>query len=343
METLNPNDLHLQLFAEENPISFDTILNYRKKIIFGIEELKQSENSTITAQDVKIIYQDNSKLYDLVISFLNDSEAQSKQTYKLIIPNGYQSLTIYGRISREYNIAIELEDRKDKLFVLNLHTFVTNGMAKTTTIKTNSECLLTINAYGEKVIIKGANGSSSGESGQNAIEAYDLEINNYTEDIFSIIGGNGVNGANGVTSEMNKNTECWQRKGKDGGAGGIAIVGHNIYFGANAFIISVTGGNGGNGGKGGEATGKFELYPSHNHMALFSGGDGGAGGNGGDAIRYSNYVTSQYQVKLTGGSAGAGGKKGNPNKSCWLYNNGPWFGTNGKNGIDGKTMNKVEE
>ncbi len=351
LDTINPNDLKLQLFDGDDSISFDSFLNYRKKVIFGIEELFSNENSKKTNQNVEIKYQEDSSLYDLVISFLNDSEEQSNQIFKLIIPNGYQSLTIYGRTVREYNIAIDIEDRKDSPFSLNLHTFVTKGLAKTATIKTNSECKLTINAYGDKVIIKGANGVNQGEEGCNAIEVYDLVLNSYTEN-FSIQGGNGIAGANGYNSEVNQDVYCWNRSAYNGGSGGTAIICHNIVF--KSAKINVAGGNGANGGKGGTPQGSHPLIGTYfwdknvfghvvkDHlMEIYSGGNGGNGGNGGDAIRYSGEGKNIFSAILVGGFAGQGGSKGNANGSNNYYHDGPWFGEDGKPGQDGKEINKV--
>lgn len=338
INSINPNDLHLQLFENEKNINYNNFSDYRKNIIIGVEELTNNKNHTVSGQTITIPYEEN--LYNLVISFLNDDLNQADTSLKLVIPAEYRSLTIYGRPLRKYNIAIELESRKNSQFNLNLINFETNGLANTTTIKTNDECELIINAYGEKAIIRGADSKEQGVEGCKAIETYNLQLNNYADN-FIIIGGKGVNGAQGTSTKASKNGEEYKttRAGKSGTNGATAISCYSLKINSdNSSNIKIQAGDGGNGGNGGNCLSGGESMTSDLYNRL-SGGNGGDAGSGGNAIEYrENIVLSS--ATIISGKAGTIGFHGAHDET------NPWYkpskkGAAGKDGTPGKDGKEI--
>ncbi|MDE7161511.1 MAG: hypothetical protein K2N65_01985, partial [Anaeroplasmataceae bacterium] len=222
-------------------------------------------------------------------------------------------------------------NNKDLKLLLNNYNSVGNG-GPIITSPTGSHL---------KIFVEGDQSQLSLEStiGYTSIQAYDLT---FFSDIakLTIIGGKGRNGQNGLTSAVNKNTECWSRKGDDGENGYAGITCHNVTF--NSSNITIKGGSGGRGGDGGVATGNGWSMISNNHMAIFSGGDGGHGGSGGNAIEYTGEIFNASLAILVGGAGGHGGTHGEHNNTNMYYHGDrPWFGEDGKPGDKGANYKKI--
>ncbi len=184
-----------------------------------------------------------------------------------------------------------------------------------------------------------------------AISAKEIVLYPYVGAEFSIRGGTGANGKDGMsykagnyaTSSTSGNTANSGGSGEDGVSGGDTVHAEKatLYM---AGVLILKGGNGGNGGDGGRGQDSDLPRNGVNDDAdgtAGKGGWGGFGGVGGSAIQCSNliveYVASGSKVELYAGNGGNGGDGGNggvPYDGNWRDNAGDG-GDGGKGGDAG--------
>lgn len=334
--SVNANNLEIELFENEK-IRYDNVINYPRKIYFGLSELFEDcvkQNNTYTLK-----YNGKSKC---VLSLVNDNTA--KNTYATIkIPDNFFEFSVCGTVNESYNFSIEIMDRKKASFDLILDNCILTGNNEHTIIAAN-QSNVKLTANGERVEIYAPDARSTDDylqgKNKNAINCYNLELVCNTEKPLIIAGGRGVQGAKGYTSKTNRNTTYLDRKGGKGGNGPAAIICNSFSVTEkNSDNIFITGGKGGLGGWGGDSQPGGESLPwGDDYKAKTSGGDGGDGGTGGAAVEYVESISSGNAV-LTGGDGGHPGGYGSEDSSGGYK--GPFFQNWGSYGAKGEQTKKI--
>lgn len=335
-DSVNSNNLEIELFENEK-IRYDNIINYPRKIYFGLSELfedsvKQNNNYTLK-------YDGKSKC---VLSLVNDSAAKNTPA-TISIPDNFFEFSVYGTVNERYNLTIDILDRKKASFDLVLENCILTGN-NDHVIKTANQSNVRITASGQRVEILAPDAESNDDylqgKNKNAINGYNIELVCKTEKPFKIVGGRGVQGAKGLTSKTSRNVTYSQRKGGKGGNGPAAIKCNSFSVNElNSENIFITGGKGGLGGWGGDCQSGGESLPwGDSYKAKTSGGDGGDGGTGGAAIEYVENISAGSAV-LTGGNGGHPGGYGSADNTGGYK--GPFFENWGSYGEKGEQAKKI--
>lgn len=304
-------------------INSDTIENYSKSIYFTMDDLLSIGVQHIDSNNYTLKLVDASR--EVILSLVNDNSGQDTLPYRFYIPKEIFKVSVYGNKYRKYGISFHVNDRKESSITLDFHDFddlAASGSGPI--IKSAVGSKLIINSYGVTNLystekMSNAKVNVNGQKGYNAIECYDIYLNNkdYKNDtsLLSIRGTNGGKGGNG-----DDNGKWEPGHGGDGGAG---IRCHSLYILTTG--IKVYGGKGGDGGKGAGG------------VVWARGADGGNGGQGGNAVEYSYAIFNESDLDISksfiGGTGGTGG-------DISAYFGTPW-GTPGKNGSSGASTKKI--
>ena len=289
---------------DDNYVDANTIYNYKKSVIFSLEELTslfpQNDDNSYGLSSI-------GDCKEIVISLSSDQKFVSNECFKFNIDSSLYKISLFGNKYETYNFHFKILNRKESSFTFDLYSFKNEiSLDNGSVIESYKGSKVIINSCEGENYLQGAHGKvyrfdesiaidkAETHEATSAFNGYDLTINVKNNSHISFIGGNGGIGPNGHSDGRGGSSGAWS--GLDGGNGATAIKCHNLLI--NSSSVTIQGGNGGDGGN------------PYNGVTFGAPPPSGNGGNGGHGVLYSDSYTCNYSILITGGTGGKSGVNG---------------------------------